>query len=96
MADREKVIKEAEETLSCVLPDEKDTLGIMVKVGWIRDVIAILKEDKLCEAALDLLVDMELTCICDDMAPCDWCEEHCKSGQSSPDRECWEHYLRGE
>ena len=44
MIDREKVIKEAEEILSYVLPDEKDTSGIMVKVGWIRDTIALLKE----------------------------------------------------
>ena len=46
MADMEKVIKVAEETLSCVLPDEKDTSGIMVRVGWIRDVIDLLKEQE--------------------------------------------------
>ena len=44
MNDREKVIKEAEQTLSYVLPDEKDTSGIMVRVGWIRDILALLKE----------------------------------------------------
>ena len=44
MPDREKVIKGAEEILSYVLPDEKDTSGIMVKVGWVRDTLALLKE----------------------------------------------------
>ena len=44
MPDREKIINYAEETLSNVLPDEKDTSGIMVKVGWIREVLALLKE----------------------------------------------------
>lgn len=44
--DREKVIKEAEQTLSFVLPDDKDTSGIMVRVGWIRDILALLKEQE--------------------------------------------------
>ena len=47
MADRDILIKGAEEILSYVLPDEKDTLGIMVKVGWVRDVLALLKEQEL-------------------------------------------------
>ena len=46
MTDKEKVIKGAEEILSYVLPDEKDTSGTMVKVGWVRDVLAILKEQE--------------------------------------------------
>ena len=46
MVNREKVINYAEETLSNVLPDEKDTSGIMVKVGWIREVLALLKEQE--------------------------------------------------
>lgn len=46
MPNREKIIKEAEEILSHVLPDEKDTSGIMVKVRWIRDTIALLKEQE--------------------------------------------------
>lgn len=47
--DREKVIKEAEQTLSFVLPDDKDTSGIMVRVGWIRDILALLKEQEAVE-----------------------------------------------
>jgi len=46
VVNREKVINYAEETLSNVLPDEKDTSGIMVKVGWIREVLALLKEQE--------------------------------------------------
>ena len=46
MADRDILIKGAEEILSYVLPDEKDTLGIMVKVGWVRDVLSLLKEQE--------------------------------------------------
>ena len=49
MSDREKVINYAEETLSNVLPDEKDTSGIMVKVGWIREVLALLKKQEAVE-----------------------------------------------
>ena len=50
MADRNiLLIKGAEEILSYVLPDEKDTSGIMVKVGWVRDVLALLKEQDNCE-----------------------------------------------
>jgi len=51
--DREKVIKEAKQTLSFVLPDEKDTSGIMVRVGWIRDILALLKEQEPAEPILD-------------------------------------------
>ena len=53
MNDREKVIKEAEQTLSYVLPDEKDTSGIMVRVGWIRDILALLKEQDAVTPVLD-------------------------------------------
>ena len=64
MPDREKIIKEAEEILSYVLPDEKDTSGIMVKVGWIRDVLALLKEQngwRLCSEELPETEDEVLT-----------------------------------
>lgn len=50
MDDRNILIKGAEEILSYVLPDEKDTSGIMVKVGWVRDVLALLKEQEAVES----------------------------------------------
>ena len=48
MPDREKVIKEAEEALEFLAPDDKHRLhiGIMMKLGWIYDVIALLKEQQ--------------------------------------------------
>ena len=100
MNDRDEVIKGLESLREMIRTARKYTFtsgGICaMSMGIIDDAIAMLKADRLCEAALDSLVDMELTYICDDMAPCDWCEEHCKPGQTCPDRECWEHYLRGE
>lgn len=51
--DREKVIEYAEETLTHVLPDEKDTSGIMVRVGWIRDALAMLNEQNGLMLALE-------------------------------------------
>ena len=46
MPDREKVIKEAEEAFEFLAPDDKHRLhmGIMMKLGWIYDAIALLKE----------------------------------------------------
>ena len=45
MADIEKVIKEAEEALEFLAPDEKHRLhmGIMMKLGWIYDALDLLK-----------------------------------------------------
>lgn len=46
MIDRKKVIKEAEEELEFLAQDEKHKLhmGIMMKLGWIYDALALLKE----------------------------------------------------
>ena len=48
MIDRKKVIKEAEEELEFLAQDEKHRLhmGIMMKLGWIYDVLALLKEQE--------------------------------------------------
>jgi hypothetical protein len=48
MPDREKVIKEAEEELEYLAPDDKHRLhmGIMMKLGWIYDVLTLLKEQE--------------------------------------------------
>ena len=48
MADIEKVIKEAEEELKSLLPDDVHRLhmGIMMKLGWIYDVLELLKEQQ--------------------------------------------------
>ena len=59
MSDREKVINYAEETLSNVLPDEKDTSGIMVKVGWIREVLALLKKQEAVEPEVEVLNEID-------------------------------------
>lgn len=53
MPDRKKVIEEAEEILSYVLPDDKETSGIMVRVGWIRDILVLLKEQEPIEPVDD-------------------------------------------
>lgn len=103
MLDRENVIKDAEATLDCVLPDEKDTSGIMVKVGWVRNVLALLKEqeakqynshDVACIIA-DLFGD---PCACnfndiDAWLPykCDFRETCCPNPVGVA---CWEQYLK--
>ena len=55
MADIEKVIKEAEKELEFLAPDDKHRLhmGIMMKLGWIYDVIALLKEQDAKEQISD-------------------------------------------
>ena len=48
MADREKIIKKAEEALEFLAPDDKHRLhmGITMELGWIYDVISLLKEQE--------------------------------------------------
>ena len=48
MADVEKVIKEAEDELKWLAPDDKHRrhMGIMMKLGWIYDVLELLKEQQ--------------------------------------------------
>ena len=43
--------------------------------------------------ALENLACMDSTIPCDEMSPCDWCEEHCKPEMKGAQAECWERYL---
>ena len=48
MTDRETVVKYAEEKLSHLHPDEthKDHIGMMIEVGYLKDVVGLLKRRK--------------------------------------------------
>ena len=69
MADIEKVIKEAEDELEFLLPDDKNRLhmGIMMKLGWIYDALELLKEQRkqieafkqVDDALTDRIIDMQ-------------------------------------
>ena len=62
MLERKKVIEEAEEFIKHLAPDDKHKrhIGIMVNLGWIYDVLALLKEQEAREphyTTLKYLVD---------------------------------------
>ena len=48
--------------------------------------------DRLYDKALQTLEDMESTIPCDEMCPCDWCEEHCSSTTGAK-KACWIYFL---
>lgn len=57
--DKEKVIKEAEEVLESISPDDKHRLhmGITMKLGWVYDVLSLLKNQGAHILTLDQLED---------------------------------------
>lgn len=54
----------------------------------------MLDKRKVCDLALQELVNTEIVTPCEEMFDQDgWCKEHCKPEYPGPQTECWRRYL---